>query len=77
MHPLTPDLSTLTIEELQTKYNELMKRMGMAQRMGNGELLAQVGMILEDYRVELSRRQQKILDDANKNANFKNIIDIN
>ena len=48
-----------------------------AQRMGNGSLINQVGMILDDYRVELSKRQQKLLDDANKNASFKNIIDIN
>lgn len=45
--------------------------------MGNGHLMNQVAMVLEDYRVELSARQQKILDDANKKANFKNIIDIN
>jgi len=77
MHPLTPDLSNLPTEELNTKYNELVKRMLQAQRMGNGSLVNQVGMLLEDYRVELSKRQQKILDDANKNANFKNIIDIN
>jgi hypothetical protein len=77
MHPLTPDLSNLPTEELSTKYNELVKRMLQAQRMGNGSLINQVGMILDDYRVELSKRQQKILDDANKNANFKNIIDIN
>lgn len=77
MHPLTPDLSGIPTEELNTKYNELVKRMLQAQRMGNGSLINQVGMLLEDYRVELSKRQQKILDDANKNANFKNIIDIN
>ena len=77
MHPLTTDLSKLSTEELNTKYNELVKKMLQAQRMGSGSLVNQVGMILEDYRVELSRRQQKILDDANKNANFKNIIDIN
>lgn len=77
MHPLTPDLSSIPTEELNTKYNELVKRMLQAQRMGNGSLINQVGMLLEDYRVELSKRQQKILDDANKNANFKNIIDIN
>ena len=77
MHPLTPDLSNLPTEELSTKYNELVKRMLQAQRMGNGSLINQVGMILDDYRVELSKRQQKLLDDANKNANFKNIIDIN
>lgn len=77
MHPLTPDLSNLSTEDLNTKYNELVKRMLQAQRMGNGSLINQVGMLLEDYRVELSKRQQKLLDDANKNANFKNIIDIN
>lgn len=76
MHPLTPNLSDLTIEELQTKYNELTKRVLMAQRMGNGSLMNQVSMILDDYRTELSTRQQKLLDDANKKANFKNIIDI-
>ena len=77
MHPLAPDLSNMPTEELNTKYNELVKRMLQAQRMGNGSLINQVGMLLEDYRVELSKRQQKLLDDANKNANFKNIIDIN
>jgi predicted transcriptional regulator of viral defense system len=77
MHPLSPDLSKLPTEEITNKYNELVKRMLQAQRMGNGSLINQVGMLLEDYRVELSKRQQKILDDANKNANFKNIIDIN
>jgi predicted Zn-dependent protease len=77
MHPLAPDLSVLSIEELTTKYNDLVKRMLQAQRMGNGGLINQVGMLLEDYRVELAKRQQKILSDANKNANFKNIIDIN
>lgn len=76
MHPLTPDLSGLSIDELQNKYNELTKRVLMAQRMGNYELLNQVTMLLEDYRAELSKRQQQILDGANKKANFKNIIDI-
>jgi hypothetical protein len=76
MHPLITDLSNLPTEELNTKYNELVKRMLQARQMGNGSLINQVGMLLEDYRVELSKRQQKILDDANKNANFKNIIDI-
>lgn len=76
MHPLTPDLSQLTTEELTNKYNELVKRQLQVQRTGNWSLMNQVNMIMEDYRAELSRRQQKLLDDANKNANFKNIIDI-
>ena len=77
MHPLAPDLSTLSSDEVNTKYNELVKRMLQAQRTGNGSLIHQIAMLLEDYRSELARRQQKILDDANKNPSFKNIIDIN
>ena len=76
MHPLTPDLSKLTMEELTNKYNELIKRQLQVQRTGNWSLMNQVTMVLEDYKAELARRQQKLLDDANKNANFKNIIDI-
>lgn len=76
MHPLTPDLSKLTTEELTNKYNELIKRQLQIQRSGNWNLMNQVSMVMEDYRAELTRRQQKLLDDANKNANFKNIIDI-
>lgn len=76
MHPLTPDLSKLTTEELTNKYNELVKRQIQVQRSGNWSVMNQLSMLLEDYRIELSRRQQKLLDDANKNSNFKNIIDI-
>ena len=77
MHPLMPNLSELSLEELTTKYNELVKRLTQAHRIGNGNLVRQVSMLLEGYRSELSQRQQKILDEANKKANFKNIIDIN
>jgi hypothetical protein len=76
MHPLAPNLSELTIEELTGKYNELVKKTLQAQRMGSGSLINQLGMLMEDYRLEISRRQQQILADANKNASFKNIIDI-
>ena len=76
MHPLTPNLSDLSLEELTAKHSELIKRLNQAHRMGNGNLMAQVAMVLEDYKNELSRRQQQLLDEANKKANFKNIIDI-
>jgi hypothetical protein len=64
------------MEELTGKYNELVKKTLQAQRMGSGSLINQLGMLMEDYRLEISRRQQQILADANKNASFKNIIDI-
>jgi len=77
MHPLAPDLTNLTLEELTTKYNELTKRMMQAQRLGNGNLLYQIGMLMENYKAEIWQRQQKLLEDADKKGNFKNIIDIN
>lgn len=77
MHPLTPNLTELSLDELQSKYNELTKKISQSQRLGNSSLMNQLYMILEDYRMEISVRQQKIYDDINKNPNFKNIIDIN
>jgi hypothetical protein len=77
MHPLSPDLTPLTMDELNEKYNSLVKRMMQVQRMGNASLMNQISMLIEDYKQEISKRQQKMFDDANKNANFKNIIDIN
>ena len=78
MHPLTPDLSGLTIDELQTKHNELVKRMMQVQRTGPSGAMGQLAMFLDDYKNEISSRQQKMLDEISKdNKNFKNIIDIN
>jgi hypothetical protein len=76
-HPLAPDLSTLTNDELHSKFNELNNRFTQAHRAGSMAVLGQMRMLLDDYRAEISRRQQKILDDATqKNSDFKNIIDI-
>jgi len=76
MHPLAPDLSGLSNDGLLTKYNELNTKFMMASRTGSGVVM-QMNMLLEDYRAELRRRQEKMLSDAtNKNPNFKNIIDI-
>lgn len=77
LHPLAPDLSNLNMDELLEKYNQLTKRYIQAQRLGSGSVLGQMSMLLEDYRTEIGRRQQKMLEDAsNKNKNFRNIIDI-
>lgn len=76
-HPLAPNLSALTNDELHSKYNELNNRFSQAQRAGSMSVLGQMRMLLDDYRAEIGRRQQKLLDDASqKNSNFKNIIDI-
>jgi len=77
MHPLTPDLSKLSMEELNKKYGDLMTRMTQAHRWGNPDMVNQLQMIMEDYRMELDNRNRKTIEEMEKNSkNFKNIIDI-
>ena len=76
-HPLTPNLSNLSMDELVNKYNDLYKRMGMASRWGNGAMIGQLRMILEDYQFEIDKRNRLQLEEMqNKSSQFKDIIDI-
>jgi len=77
MHPLTPDLTKLSTEELNNKYGDLLKRMTFASRTGNSDMISQLQMLLGDYQNELTERSRKSLEEMEKNSkNFKNLIDI-
>lgn len=81
MHPLSPDLSTLTDDEVARKFNELSKRLGQAYRSGPSQIIPQIQMLMQDYQQELGNRQQKLMKEmeerAEKNGKgFKGIIDI-
>ena len=77
MHPLTPDLSSLSDDELHKKRAELSSRMQFAYRMGHGDMIGQIQMVMGDYDMEVQRRNQKMLDDLEKNRKtFKDKIDI-
>ena len=77
MHPLAPDLSKLTDDELQQKRGELQNRLMMSYRMGNADLVMQVQLLLGDYDIELQSRNQKMMDQMSKaSKNFGNIINI-
>lgn len=76
-HPLTPDLSKLTVDELTNKTSELLNRISTAYRLGNNDMIYQLQMLLNDYQAEMDMRNRKALADMEKNSkNFKNIIDI-
>lgn len=76
-HPLTPDLSKLTIDELTNKISDLQSRITYAYRMGNTGMLGQLQLLMQDYQEEMSNRNRKQLEELEKNSkNFKNIIDI-
>ncbi len=77
MHPLSPDLSKLTDDELQQKRGELQNRLMMSYRMGNADLVMQVQLLLGDYDIELQTRNQRMMDQMSKaSKNFGNIINI-
>jgi hypothetical protein len=77
MHPLAPNLTGLSDDELHKKRAELQNRMTFAYRMGQGEMIGQIQLLLGDYDMEIQKRNQKMLDDMNRNnPNFKDKIDI-
>ena len=77
MHPLLTDLSGLTDDELHKKRAELSNRLMFAYRMGHGDMIGQIQLVMGDYEAELQRRNQKMLDDLEKNSKtFKDKIDI-
>lgn len=76
-HPLTPDLTKLSMEELTNKHSELLKRITYAYRIGQMDMVQQLQMLMDDYQNELNDRNRKQLEEMNKaSKNFKNIIDI-
>lgn len=81
MHPLAPDLSGMSLEELTTKYSDLSKRLNQAYRFGPQSIIPQVQMMLEHYQVEIAERNRRQLEEMNKKAEqsgrgYKGIIDI-
>jgi len=81
MHPLAPDLSTVSDDELAKKFNDLNRRLGQAYRSGPSQIIPQIQMLMQDYQNELGRRQDKLMKEmetrADKNGKgFKGIIDI-
>ena len=76
-HPLLPDLGEFTDDELMKKYNELNTKWAQANRAGTVSVLQQMATVLECYRIEIRRRQEKLLQEvSSRNPSFKNIIDI-
>ena len=77
MHPLNSDLSQLSDADLHKKYNELNSRLIQAYRIGPAGIINQLQMLIEDYRFEISTRNQKVLADMEKKGkDFNKIIDI-
>ena len=46
MHPLLPDLSKLTLDELNNKYGDLLKRITYAYQIGQPAMVQQLQMLM-------------------------------
>ena len=68
MHPLTPDLSKLTDEELYTNRSNLTSRMNYAYQIGNADMVNQLQLLVMDYGLEVERRNRAMLDQAQKSG---------
>lgn len=69
-NPLLPDLSKVKNEDIDNKINELMKKLFIAARSGQGGLCEQITVVLETYKEEQRRRyyeENKRLLSQNKN----------
>lgn len=77
MHPLSPDLTSMSDDELHTKLSDLQNRAMTAYQTGNGDLVQQVNLLINDYQMEIEARNQRMMDKLQqKNKNFGNIINI-
>ena len=76
-HPLINNLSSLTMDELQSKISELNRKLSWATRSGNANLVYQIRLALDSYN---STYQQKLADsykESNKNnPDFSDKINI-
>ena len=77
MHPLQPDLSQLSHEELTKKHSDLLNRITQSYRWGKADMVAQLQILLAGYQEELDKRHRQALEEMEKQSKkFKNIIDI-
>jgi hypothetical protein len=75
MHPLTGDLRGLTNADLDTKINDLTKKYFMTPNPG---VKAQMAALLEDFKIERSRREQAALEKmmANRDKSLDKLINV-
>lgn len=67
-HPLIGNLDSLTMDELQTKIQELNRHLRYAQRTNNSFLVGQVQMALESYNTAYKLKQKSLFDAQTGNS---------
>ena len=76
-HPLISNIDHLNVDELQTKVNDLSRKLSWAQRSGNGQLYNQIQMAIESYKNKLYEKQNAMYEAMKKHGpDFSDKIDI-
>ena len=75
-HPLVGNLDSMTVDELSSKISELNKKLGIAQRMGNGHLCDQIRMAIESHQTKYREKSEDMFRKNNGGKDFDEIIDI-
>lgn len=76
-HPLVGSVDSLTIDELTSKISELNKKMGIAIRLGNHDLVRQIQMAIETHQNKYLEKSTALFNKSNgKGPDFDQIIDI-
>jgi len=60
-HPLVGQLKDLSLEEIQTKLQEISKRLSFAYRTGNDSLAYQLQMVQHSYTEEYNRKMRAMM----------------
>jgi hypothetical protein len=76
MHPLVSNLQDMSEQDITAKLSDLYKKMAIANRTGNGALLSQLRMVIDDYQSEFNKRKQAELQKLSKDNNFDDFINI-
>ena len=58
-NPLVEDFSQLKDEDIEKRYSDLNKKIGIAQRMGNGLIVNQMVVVLYQLKEEMLKRQNE------------------
>jgi len=77
-HPLTGNLRDFSDSDLQKKITELGKRLVFAHQTGNGQMIAQLEMLMGDYREESMRRDRERMAKMQENngKDWDDLIDV-
>lgn len=76
-HPLIPNIDHLTVDELQSRISDLTKKLGIAHRSGNAQLIGQIRMALDTFNSKYQEKIQAAYNTKNKgDPDYSDRIDI-